>query len=158
MKFLNFFLLAIGLYYLFKFDVFDLGKIVQHFKERPDKVRQVIEEAKTAKAEAEAKWAEYEAKIAKAEQEIADINAEGERRIETMKAELAQAAEATAQRIASDTDERIAAEVSRARGELQREASLLAIELSEEIIKERLSKKDQKRLVDATIEELEGLK
>lgn len=152
LKFLNFLIVVGILWYLLK------DRVPAFLSERRSKIEETIEEAKTAKAEAEAKRAEYEAKIAKAEQEVADINAEGERRIETMKAELAQAAEAAAQRIASDTDERIAAEVSRARGELQREASLLAIELSEEIIKDRISKKDQQKLVDATIEELEGLK
>jgi F-type H+-transporting ATPase subunit b len=152
LKLLNFLIVVGILWYLLK------DRVPALLRERRSKIEETIEEAKTAKAEAEAKRTEYEAKIAKAEQEIAGINAEGDRRIEEMKTELSQAAEAAAQRIASDTEERIASEVSRARSELQKEASLLAIELSEEIIKERLSKEDQKKLVDKTIEELEGLK
>jgi ATP synthase F0 subunit b len=155
---LNFLILMVGVYYLFKLDVFDLGKIVKHFKERPAKVEKIVEEAKAAKAEAEAKRAEYEAKIARAEQEVAEISAVADSRVEAMRAELAQAAEAAAQKVGSDAEERIAAEVNRARAELQREASLLAIELSEEIIKEHLNEEDQQKLVDAAIEKLEGLK
>ncbi len=75
-----------------------------------------------------------------------------------MKEELARAADAAAQKVASDAEERIDAEVKKARAELQREASLLAIELSEEIIKERMNEEDQQKLVDEAIEKLEGLK
>ncbi|MFQ6673005.1 MAG: hypothetical protein ACE5KY_06865, partial [Candidatus Tectimicrobiota bacterium] len=76
------------------------------FAERRGKIDQAIEEAKAAKAEAEAKRAEYEAKIARVEQEIAAIDAEGARRVEAMRAELARAAASAAERVAAEAEER----------------------------------------------------
>jgi F0F1-type ATP synthase membrane subunit b/b' len=157
-RYLNFALLVIGVYYLFKIGLFDLDKVVKHFTERPRKVDKAIEEAKAARAEAEAKRAEYEAKIARVEEEIANIEAEGARRTEAMRAELAQAAEEAARRVAAEAQERIAEETEQARADLQREASLLAIELAEEILKEKVDEEDQRRLVERTLRNLEDLR
>lgn len=152
LKVINFLIVAGVLWWLLK------DRLPAFLEDRRSKIDRTIEEAKAAKAEAEAKRAEYEVKIARAEQEVAEIQAEAGRRAEAMKEELARAAEAAAKKVASDAEERIDAEVRKARAELQREASLLAIELSAEIIKERLNEEDQQKLVDETIEKLEGLK
>ncbi len=127
------------------------------FAERRGAIDKAIEEAKAAKAEAEAMRAEYEAKLARIEQDIAGIDAEGARRVEAMRAELDRAAEAASERIAAESTDRIAEELERARAELQREASLLAVELAEELIKGRVGKDDQRKLFDATIEKLKEL-
>ena len=147
------FLVVVGvLWWLLK------DRLPKFLDERRQKIEKTINDAKTARAEAEAKRVEYEAKIERAERDIAEIEAEGARRIEAMRAELAQAAEAAAERIATEAEERISSEVKRAKEELQREASLLALELSEELIKERMSEEDQRKLVDETIRKLESLK
>ena len=151
-KIFNFLFVVGVLWWLLK------GPTARFFEDRRQKIDQAIEEAKEAKAAAEAKRAEYEAKIAKAHEDIAAIDAEGARRVEAMRAELAQAAEAAALRIAAEAEGRIAAELAQARAELQREASLLAVELAEELIKERVNEEDQRRLVEAAIEKLEGLR
>ena len=132
-------------------------RLPRFFAERRGAIDKAIEEAKAAKAEAEAMRAEYEAKLARIEQDIAGIDAEGARRVEAMRAELDRAAEAASERIAAESTDRIAEELEKARAELQREASLLAVELAEEIIKGRVGKDDQRKLFDATIEKLKEL-
>ncbi len=132
-------------------------RLPRFFAERRSSIDKAIEEAKAAKAEAEAMRAEYEAKLARIEQDIAEIDAEGARRVEAMRAELDRAAEAASERIAAESTDRIAEELERARAELQREASLLAVELAEERIKGRVGKDDQRNLFDATIEKLKEL-
>ena len=132
-------------------------RLPRFFAERRSSIDKAIEEARAAKAEAEAKRDEYEAKLARIEQDIAEIDAEGARRVEAMRAELDRAAEAASERIAAESTDRIAEELERARAELQREASLLAVELAEELIRGRVGKDDQRKLFDVTIEKLKGL-
>ena len=132
-------------------------RLPRFFAERRSSIDKAIEEARAAKAEAEAKRDEYEAKLARIEQDIAEIDAEGARRVEAMRAELERAAEAASERIAAESTDRIAEELERARAELQREASLLAVELAEELIRGRVGKDDQRKLFDVTIEKLKGL-
>jgi F-type H+-transporting ATPase subunit b len=132
-------------------------RLPRFFAERRSSIDKAIEEARAAKAEAEAKRDEYEAKLARIEQDIAEIDAEGARRVEAMRAELDRAAEAASERIAAESTDRIAEELDRARAELQREASLLAVELAEELIKGRVGEEDHQRLVEATVKKLEGL-
>jgi F-type H+-transporting ATPase subunit b len=132
-------------------------RLPRFFAERRSSIDKAIEEARAAKAEAEAKRAEYEAKLAQIENDIAGIDAEAARRVEAMRAELAEAADAAAERIAAESTDRIAEEVDRARAELQREAALLAVELAEELIKDRVGDEDHQRLVEATVKKLEGL-
>ncbi len=132
-------------------------RLPRFFAERRSSIDKAIEEARAAKAEAEAKRDEYEAKLARIEQDIAEIDAEGARRVEAMRAELDRAAEAASERIAAESTDRIAEELERARAELQREASLLAVKLAEELIRGRVGKDDQRKLFDVTIEKLKGL-
>jgi ATP synthase F0 subunit b len=151
-KVVNFLIVVGVLWWLLK------DRLPAFLGERRNKIDRAIEEAKAAKAEAEAKRTEYEAKIARAEQEIAEIDAEGVRRAEALREDLAKATEEAAEKLAADAKERVEAEVKGARAELQREASLLAVELSEELIRERIAEEDQRKLVDETIQKLEGLK
>lgn len=152
MKILNFLIVVGILWWLLK------DRLPAFLDERRSSVRKAIEEAKAAKAEAETKRAEYEAKIAQAEQDVAQIEAEGTRRAEAMKSDLARAAEEASKRVAAEAEGRMASELQKARAELQREASLLALELSEELIKERLGEEDQRKLIDETIRKLGSVK
>ncbi len=151
-RYVNFLVVVGVLWWLLK------DRVPKFFDDRRAKIDQAIKEAKVAKAEAEARRAGYEDKIAHVEQEIAAIDAEQARWVEEMRDELARATEAAAGRVSQEAEERIAAELDQARAELQREASLLAVELAEDLIKERVKKKHHRKLFDETVEKLEGLK
>ena len=152
LRYVNFLVVVGVLWWLLK------DRVPKFFDDRRAKIDQAIKDANASKAKADERRAEYEAKIAQVEQEIAAIDAEQARRVEEMRDELARAAEAAAGRVSQEAEERIAAELDQARAELQREASLLAVELAEDLIKERVKKKHHRKLFDETVEKLEGLK
>jgi F-type H+-transporting ATPase subunit b len=152
LRYVNFLVVVGVLWWLLK------DRLPRFFAERRRKIEESLGEAKAIKADAEAKRAEYGGKIARVEQEIAAIDTERDRRIEAMRVELTQAAEATAERVAHDAEERIAAELDQARAGLQREASMLALEIAEELIKKRVKKKHHRKLFEETVEKLEGIK
>ena len=152
LRYVNFLVVVGVLWWLLK------DRLPRFFAERRRKIEESLGEAKAIKADAEAKRAEYGAKIARVEQEIAAIDTKRDRRIEAMRVELTQAAEATAERVAHDAEERIAAELDQARAGLQREASMLALEIAEELIKKRVKKKHHRKLFEETVEKLEGIK
>ncbi len=133
-------------------------RVPKFFDDRRAKIDQAIKEANASKSKADERRAEYDAKIAQVEQEIAAIDAEQARRVEEMRDELARATEAAAGRVSQEAEERIAAELDQARAELQREASLLALELAEGLIKKRVKKKHHRKLFEETVEKLEGIK
>ncbi len=152
LRYVNFLVVVGVLWWLLK------DRVPKFFDDRRAKIDKAIKEAKASKAKADERRAEYEAKIAQVEQEIAAIDEEQARRLEEYRAEMARAAEAAAVRVSHEAEERIEAELDHARSELQREASLLAVELAEGLIKDRVRKKDQQKLFDSVIDKLEDLK
>ena len=152
LRYVNFLVVVGVLWWLLK------DRVPKFFDDRRAKIDQAIKEAKASKAKADERRAEYEDKIAHVEQEIAVIDAEQGRRVEEMREELARATEAAVGRVSQEAEERIAAELDQARAELQREASLLAVELAEGLIKDRVKKKHHRKLFDEIVEKLEGLK
>ncbi len=151
-RYVNFLVVVGVLWWLLK------DMVPKFFDDRRAKIDQAIKEANASKSKADERRAEYDAKIAQVEQEIAAIDAEQARRVEEMRDELARATEAAAGRVSQEAEERIAAELDQARAELQREASLLALELAEGLIKKRVKKKHHRKLFEETVEKLEGIK
>ena len=107
-----------------------------------------LEEAEKAQADAEAKFAEYDEKLNKAEAEIeviaADLKREGELERERI---IAQAKE-SAEKIRTDAEKSAGFEIARAKAELKAEATRLAVELAEGLLKKNFTDKDQSRLLD----------
>ncbi len=151
-RYVNFLVVVGVLWWLLK------DRVPKFFDDRRAKIDQAIKEANASKSKADERRAEYEAKIAQVEQEIAAIDAEQARRVEEMRDELARATEAAAGRVSQEAEERIAAELDQARAGLQREASMLALEIAEELIKKRVKKKHHRKLFEETVDKLEGIK
>ncbi len=151
MKFVNFGILAGGLYYFLR------KPAAAALANRQETVRKALEDARKAQEAAEAKYREYQQKVAALDAEVeqirADFKAEGERQHERILAEAAQAAEslrAQAERAAEN-------EVKRARDELRTRAAELAVQLAEEILAKAYTEDDQKKAVRLTIQNIEGL-
>lgn len=115
---------------------------------RRDGIAKALKEAEEAQAGAEAKFAEYDAKLNKAEAEIeviaADLKREGELERERI---IAQAKE-SAEKIRAEAEKSAGFEIARAKAELKAEATRLAVELAEGLLKKNFSDKDQTRLLD----------
>jgi F-type H+-transporting ATPase subunit b len=123
-------------------------------QDRSDQIKTALEEAAALRAAAQAKLDEYGKKLAAADAEIAAM-VEGMRKdAEAEKARVIAAADAQAIAMKKDADERIAAEIDRARASLAREVSRAATSAAEKLVRERATSADHGKLIDAFIADL----
>lgn len=116
---------------------------------RSDEVKNALEEAKQARAEAEAKAREYEERLANLDSEIEALKSDFRVRGEAEVRRLEQAGKAAADRIVKDAEDTIAAEVDRAQQALKQEAAKLSLEMAEETLRGAIGSADHQRLEKA---------
>ena len=117
-------------------------------KDRSAAIEKTLAEAEAAKQAAEAKHREYTEKLAKATEEIANIRTSIRHEGELERDKIIAAAKEMAAKVEREAENKAAGVVAKARAELREEASRLAVELAEEMLKKQVSADDQKRLVD----------
>jgi len=103
--------------------------------------------AEQVKTEAEAKFAEYDQKLATASEEIEAIYQNIRHEGEQERDRIITNAKQMATQIRSEAEKSAALEISKARAELQAEASRMAVELAEGLLKKNFTAEDQTRLV-----------
>jgi len=123
-------------------------------KGRTEEIEKTLADAESAKAAAEAKHKEYSDKLAKATEEIAGITEAIRREGELERDKIIAAAKDMADKIEREADNKAAGVVAKARIELREEASRLAVELAEDMLKKQVSADDQKRLVDEYMQKM----
>ncbi len=123
-------------------------------KERSAEIEKTLAEAEAAKQAAEAKHREYSEKLAKATEEIAGITAAIRREGELERDKIIAASKELAVKIEREADNKAAGVVAKARTELREEASRLAVELAEDLLKKQVSADDQKRLVEEYMQKM----
>ena len=147
-RFFNFFLLFGILYYF-------LGKQVKGFLvERKAGIERSIESARVTREQAERRFNEYEAQLKMIDQEISKIRGEAEAERGRLHERLEQEAKSVSNRIVQQAKRTIDLETAQAKATLRREASLLALELAEEQLKNQLDQNDHRRLVEEYIEKV----
>jgi F-type H+-transporting ATPase subunit b len=122
---------------------------------RSDQIKHALDEATALRNKAAAKLAEYDARLSEADAEITrmvegmrtDASAEKERII------AAAAAAATAMQ--RDAEQRIAAEIDRARFELRTEVTAAAIAAAEQLLASKTNAADQGKLFDQFIGDMQ---
>lgn len=114
---------------------------------RRETIEKSLAEAKQAKQDAEARFAEYDRKLAKASGEIDAIYAEIRREGELEREKILANAHEMAEKIKAEAKKSAAQEVARARADLQREASRMAIAIAEDLLAKNFTPQDQDRLV-----------
>ena len=115
---------------------------------RKEGIEKSLAEAKAAQEKAEAKFAEYDDKLTKASAEIDDIYAAIKREGELERERILANAREMALKIEEEAKKSAALVVAKARVELQREASDMALKVAEELLKKNFNSNDQNRLVD----------
>lgn len=115
---------------------------------RREGIATALEEAEKAQLDAEAKFIEYDEKLNKAESEIVVIVAELKREGELERDRIIAQAKESAEKIRTEAEKTAGFEVAKAKAELQAEATRLAVELAEELLKKNFSAKDESRLLD----------
>jgi len=118
---------------------------------RSDDIKTALDEAARLRAQAKDKLVEYDSKLRAAETEIEQMITSMRADAESEKQRIIAAAEAQAAALKKDADERIAAEIDRARVILQREVTAAASGVAEQLLRDKTTAADQAKLVDAFI-------
>jgi F-type H+-transporting ATPase subunit b len=119
--------------------------------DRHEEVAKQLEESTRLREEAKAKLDEYSRKVAQLDADIAKlvegIRSEAEHDKQRILAEAAQRAE----RMKKEAEQTIAAELTRVKAQLEREATLTAIAVAEKLLSEKTTDADHRRLNDQFI-------
>jgi F-type H+-transporting ATPase subunit b len=135
---------------------FAWGPILSALQGREEFIRDSLEQAKTAREEAEARLAEYEAKLATARQEVDAMLEEGRRDNAAMRRrEEEQAREETEKMLARARREIDIAKETAVKDLFDR-ATQLSVEVAGRILEREVSAADHGRLIDDAISALEG--
>lgn len=145
--------LGIWTFVVFLLLVFLLGRVawkplIKALQEREDSIRDALESASKARAEAAALLKENEQNIARAEEEYQKTIRSAKLEAEKMREELVAKAQQQAQRQLQQAKEEIQRDVEAARQQLRAEVADLAIKAAEKILEESIDAKKHKQLVD----------
>ena len=120
-------------------------------QERTSTIQKALDEAKAARAEAARQQEENEARLRAAYAEAAAVrDAALKEAAEESRKHIA-AAQAQARKMVEDTKSQLDAEVRRAREELRREVSDLAVAVAEKLVHKSLREDDHRRIVAEAI-------
>jgi len=122
-------------------------KMKSFFAGRREGIKASLEEAEVVKADAEKKFKEYDEKIKKAEEEIQGISAMIKAQGEEEKMRIIADAERASVKMKEDAKARMEQELKKAKNELRLEASELAVQMAEDILKKKVTKEDHEGMV-----------
>lgn len=122
-------------------------KMKSFFAGRREGIKASLEEAEVVKADAEKKFKEYDEKIKKAEEEIQGIAAMIKAQGEEEKKRIIADAERASVKMKEDAKARMDQELKKAKNELRLEASELAVQMAEDILKKKVTKEDHESMV-----------
>ena len=123
--------------------------------ERTSTIQTALDEAKAARAEAARQQEENEARLRAAYAEAAVVREQALKEAAEESRKHIEAAQAQSRKMVEDTKAQLDAEVRRARDELRREVSDLAIAVAEKLVHRTLREDDHRRIV---AEAIAGLK
>lgn len=151
-KILNF---AILVFILVKF----LGKPFKNFlKQRTELIEKTLKEAREAKELAAKALAEVEDRLKSKDKEIQDIISISERSARVEYDQLIKQGEEMKEKVIAQAKSNIDYELKAAIDTIKAEAVEIAMELAEKKIKERLSEKEQMRLIEESLSRMEAKK
>lgn len=125
------------------------------FAERRRDIRERLEGSARLLDEAEARLAEWQGRLERLEGEIAEIRGTTQRLGEAERQRVLAEARASAERTRRDAAAAVDREVRRARTALREEASDLAVELAERLLRESVNQDDRNRLLEEFVERVE---
>ncbi len=147
-KVMNFAVLAIGLFLLLR------KPLSKALSDRIQGIKDQLSELENRKKEAEAELARYNQKFQQLDQEAEKLIAQYIQQGQDAKAKIIKEAEIAAQKLEEQARRNIEHEFKKTREKLQEEVLEKALTKAEEIIKTRISDKDQERLVDEYLDKV----
>lgn len=145
---INFIILIVVLVYFLR------KPIAQFFSQRSGEIEKGLEEGRKALEAAQAQLAAAEEKMRHLEQDIAGLKETAAREIEAERARLRTESEREAERIRESARHTIDAATQAAKLELKEQAAREAINLAEQMIRQRLDEEGRARLVSRFIQGL----
>jgi F-type H+-transporting ATPase subunit b len=130
--------------------------IRRYTAKRHDTIKSALEEASLLREQARAKLEEYTSQLARAEKEIEQMVTDIRQGAEAEKQRILADAEAQARALTRDAEQRIAAEIERARAGLEREVVAAAIAVAERLIREQATRSDHTQLADGFIQDIQA--
>jgi F-type H+-transporting ATPase subunit b len=118
-------------------------------------IKSALEEGARLRLEAQTRLAEYADRIAGVDREVDALIGEIRSQAEAEKKRILDQAAAQAAALERDAKERIAAEIARARKELEREVVTAAVAAAEKLLRQSTRDDDQRRLVDGFLSTLD---
>jgi F-type H+-transporting ATPase subunit b len=125
--------------------------LMTKMQERTEAIRSSLEEAKSARAEAERERAEHAAKLQAAYAEAQAIRASALKEAAEEQRRLVEAARAEAARLVETARSELAQDVRRARQDLRQEVADLATTVAERLIRKSLRDEDHRRIIEDAI-------
>jgi F-type H+-transporting ATPase subunit b len=140
---------------LFVLKRYAFGPIQKLIDERRERIRQALDEADHARAEARKLLEEHRKLIGQAKNEAEEILAEARHTSEAMARRMKEETEADRQRRLEDTKRQIEAETRRALEEIRAEVADLTVIAAEKVTRKALTGDDQRRLIAEAVGELD---
>jgi F-type H+-transporting ATPase subunit b len=125
--------------------------LLAKMEERAGAIKKSLDEAQAARAEATRQQEENAARLKAAYAEAAAIREQALKEAADEQRRLVEAARAESQRMLETAKTQMEADVRRAREELRREVSDLAVAVAEKLIRKSLRDEDHRRIVDDAI-------
>ena len=147
-KVMNFSVLAIGLFLLMR------KPVSQALNSRISGIKEQLSELEEKKQAAEKQLAEYTEKFSSLEQETEKLIEDYIRQGNAAKARIIDEAKKSAEKLEEQARRNIDHEFKQAKLELQQEILEKALEKSEEILKDKITAKDEEKLVDEYLDKV----
>jgi len=126
-----------------------------YFSDRRASVKSELDSAAKLLDQAEKRHNEWQKKLIQLDAELESIRRDSRNRAQSEHDHILADARASAERIQRDAQAAAEHELRRARADLRQEASDLAVELAEKILRERVLDSDRDRLADEFISQLD---
>ena len=131
------------------------GPVQGYIDARRDRIRQALEEADRARAEARSLLEEHRALIGQAKSQAEEILGEARKTADAQRERMRKETEEDRQRRLEETKRQIEQATAQALGEIRREVAALSILAAEKITRKTLTDADQQRLIDEALAEID---
>jgi F-type H+-transporting ATPase subunit b len=125
-----------------------------YLEKRHNQVREELEKARELSAAADAAYKRAQDRLENLENEVKEIREQMLHEVAEEKTRLMEEAEKKAEQIRVQAQQGLYEEIAQIKKQLERNLSLEALTLAEKIIKERITEKDQKHLIDQFIQRI----
>jgi F-type H+-transporting ATPase subunit b len=130
------------------------GPVKRAFRERSEAIRRAADEARERREKADRMAGDIQARLSAIEAEVRAIHERAQAEGERQKRELITAAEAESQKILTAARNEVDSRLKHARTELTEYAGQLASERAEQILREKITEQDQKKLFQESLREV----